>query len=50
MNKNKYEAIVVGAGIGGLTAAAYLSRNNIETLLIDKNIKPGGLVNTFSHN
>ncbi len=50
MIKNKYKVIVVGAGIGGITAAAYLTREKIETLLIDKNAKPGGLVSTFSHN
>ncbi|OQB52134.1 MAG: protoporphyrinogen oxidase [Firmicutes bacterium ADurb.Bin146] len=50
MIRNKYSTIVVGAGIGGLTAAVYLTKNKIDTLLIDKNEKPGGLVNTFIYN
>jgi all-trans-retinol 13,14-reductase len=50
MNKKKYDAIIVGGGIAGLTAAAYLSREGRHTLLIEKNDKCGGLINTFYHN
>ena len=50
MINKKYKVIVVGAGIGGITAAAYLTREKVDTLLIDKNAKLGGLVNTFSNN
>jgi all-trans-retinol 13,14-reductase len=50
MNKNKYDTIIVGGGIAGLTAAAYLSREGRRTLLIEKNDKCGGLINTFQHN
>ena len=32
--REKYEALVVGAGIAGLTAALYLSRQNVRTLVI----------------
>lgn len=42
-----YDAIVVGGGISGLTSAAYLSRAGIKTLLLEKNSKCGGLVNSF---
>jgi phytoene dehydrogenase-like protein len=47
---NKYDIIVVGGGIAGLTATAYLSKDQKKTLLIEKNSKCGGLVNTFQHN
>lgn len=43
-NKN---IVIVGAGMAGLTAAAYLSRKNYHVLLLDKNNRIGGLVGTF---
>ncbi len=42
-----YDAIVVGGGMAGLTAATYLARAGRSTLLLEKNEKCGGLVNTF---
>ena len=47
MNEDKYETVIVGGGIAGLTAAAYLSRAGRKTLLIEKNSECGGLVNSF---
>ncbi len=47
INKNKYDAIVVGGGIAGLTSAVYLARDGKKVLLIEKNKEPGGLVNSF---
>ncbi len=46
--ENKYETIVVGGGIAGLTAAAFLARAGQKVLLIEKNRECGGLVNSFS--
>ncbi len=43
-----YDAIVVGGGISGLTSAVYLARAGVKTLLLEKNDKCGGLVNSFS--
>ncbi len=43
----QYEAIIVGAGIAGLTCASYLAKGRIRTLLVEKEKKTGGLVNTF---
>lgn len=48
--EQKYDTLVVGAGIAGLTAAAYLSKKGQKVLLIEKNRECGGLVNSFSHN
>jgi phytoene dehydrogenase-like protein len=48
MPENKYNTIVVGGGIAGLTSAAYLSRAGQKVLLIEKNSVCGGLVNTFT--
>jgi flavin-dependent dehydrogenase len=37
MSENKYNTIIVGGGIAGLTSAAYLSRGGQKVLLIEKN-------------
>lgn len=46
--KRHYETIVAGGGIAGLTCAAYLARGGREVLLLEKNNKTGGLVNSFT--
>lgn len=43
----KYDTIIAGGGIAGLTAAVYLARAGQRTLLIEKNTEFGGLVSTF---
>ncbi|MBP7497828.1 MAG: NAD(P)/FAD-dependent oxidoreductase [Bacteroidales bacterium] len=43
----KYDAIVVGGGIAGLTAAAYLARAGKSVILFESQPKTGGLVQTF---
>lgn len=50
MTENRYDTIIVGGGIAGLTATAYLAREGQKVLLIEKNRELGGLVNTFSRN
>ncbi len=45
----KKEIVIVGAGMAGLTAAAYLAKKNYNVLLIDKNDRSGGLLNTFEY-
>ncbi|PKP39052.1 MAG: NAD(P)/FAD-dependent oxidoreductase [Bacteroidetes bacterium HGW-Bacteroidetes-15] len=46
----KYEAIVVGGGIAGLTAAAYIAKSGLSVALFEKQPKTGGLVQTFQRN
>lgn len=45
----KYDTIIVGAGISGLTAAAYLSKEGHKVLLCEKQDYVGGLVNSFQY-
>lgn len=45
---NNYDSVVVGGGISGLTCAAYLARSGSNVILLEKNDKCGGLVNTFT--
>jgi phytoene dehydrogenase-like protein len=47
MKKQKHKVVIVGAGMAGLTAAAYLSKEGQDILLIDKGKKCGGLLNSF---
>lgn len=44
---NDYDAIVIGAGNAGLTAAATLQRSGARTLLIERHNVPGGCGTSF---
>ncbi|MBM3163427.1 MAG: FAD-dependent oxidoreductase [Chlorobi bacterium] len=44
------EVIVIGAGIGGLTAAALLQERGIQTVIFEKNGFPGGSCASFTRN
>jgi thioredoxin reductase (NADPH) len=41
-----YDVIIVGAGPGGLTAALYASRANLSTLIIERGVPGGQMMNT----
>jgi all-trans-retinol 13,14-reductase len=43
----KYDVIIIGAGLGGLTAGAKLAREGKKILLIEQHSKPGGCATTF---
>jgi len=45
--KNIYDFVVIGAGIGGLTTAAILSKEGYKVALIEKNNYVGGNLSTF---
>ena len=49
MTTENKKIVIVGAGMAGLTAAAYLARENYNVLLLDKNDRIGGLLNTFEN-
>jgi phytoene desaturase len=41
-------AVVVGAGVGGLSAAIHLARRGVQVTVVEKNREPGGRVGQFS--
>ncbi len=43
----KHDAIVIGAGLGGLSAAAMLARNGLDVLLLERHNVPGGYATSF---
>ena len=45
--KSKASVVVVGAGIGGLTAGALLAKKGYEVTIFDQAIVPGGCASTF---
>ncbi|MFX0085164.1 MAG: phytoene desaturase family protein [Candidatus Hodarchaeota archaeon] len=45
---NKYDVIVIGAGLGGLTAGAKLAKKGKKVLLIEQHNKVGGCATTFN--
>jgi C-3',4' desaturase CrtD len=45
--EHKSRVVVIGAGIGGLTAGALLARRGYQVLVLDQAIVPGGCASTF---
>lgn len=43
----KYDAIVIGAGLGGLSVATMLARNGLGVLLLERHNVPGGYATSF---
>ncbi len=46
----KYDTIIVGGGIAGLTAAAFLTKAGKSVMLYERQAGVGGLVQTFNRN
>ena len=40
--------IVIGAGMGGITAAIHLAKNGVKVTVLEKNSRPGGRCDRFS--
>lgn len=45
--RDSYEVLVIGAGIGGLTAAALLAARGKDVLVLEQHFLPGGSAQTF---
>lgn len=43
----RYDVIVIGAGLGGLSSAAYLARKGHRVLLLERHNIPGGYATSF---
>ncbi|MAH61025.1 MAG: hypothetical protein CMF42_01900 [Legionellales bacterium] len=44
----KFNTIIIGAGIAGITAGHELKKNNISSIILDKNSSWGGLLDNFT--
>lgn len=44
----KYDFIIIGAGMGGLSVANFLAKYNKKVLVLEKHSIPGGLVTSFA--
>lgn len=47
---DKYEAIIIGAGIGGLVCGCYLAKAGKKVLIIERRANVGGCCTSFSSN
>ena len=45
--QKKYDVIIIGSGIAGMTAAIYLKRGGLNPLIIEENA-PGGQLNKIN--
>lgn len=43
------QVVVVGAGVGGLVAAAELARGGVDVTVLEAHVYPGGCASTFYH-
>ena len=45
--KQKYDVVVIGAGLGGLSAATMLAHSGLQVLLLERHNVPGGYATSF---
>jgi prolycopene isomerase len=46
----RYDVVVIGAGLSGLTAASLLVKRGLRVAVVDNNYKPGGSCGIFKRN
>lgn len=47
MSSDAYDAIIIGAGIGGLVCGCYLAKAGMKVLICEQHYKPGGYCTSF---
>ncbi len=47
LSKKKYDAIIIGSGLGGLTTAVFLAKAGKKVLVLEKHYVPGGFTHSF---
>ena len=47
LTKTKYDAIIIGSGVGGLSTAALLAKAGKKVLILEKHYASGGFTHTF---
>ena len=47
LQSEKFDVIIIGSGMSGLTTAALLAQNNFKVLVLEKHFKVGGFTHTF---
>ena len=45
--QNRYDVIIVGAGMGGLSCGAWLAHKGMKVLVVEQNVQPGGLCSSY---
>lgn len=46
-DENAFDAVIIGAGLGGLSCGAAFARQGFKALVLDQQTKPGGYATTF---
>ncbi|RMG68293.1 MAG: NAD(P)/FAD-dependent oxidoreductase [Nitrospirae bacterium] len=46
-SRETYDAVIIGAGIGGLVCGCYLARAGLKVLIVEQHNKPGGYCTSF---
>jgi prolycopene isomerase len=46
--EDSYDAIIIGAGIGGLACGCYLAKEGMKVLIVEQHNKPGGCCTSFN--
>ena len=47
-DKDNYDAVIIGAGIGGLVCGCYLAKAGLKVLIAEQHFKPGGYCSSFT--
>jgi prolycopene isomerase len=48
--KDTYDAIIIGAGMGGLSCAAWLTHMGLKVLVLEQNVQVGGCCSSYKRN